>query len=100
MEVLMVSGLQLLLLFIGTILKKQNRHPYCYSPFAIWRPILFMSNNYNPRQALEEMHHYYNVVKAVNGTFIMIWHNHFLGTDRLYAGWREMYEQFIDETAG
>ena len=60
----------------------------------------FYEQQYNPRQALEEMRHYYKVVKAVNGTFIMIWHNHFLGTDRLYAGWREMYEQFIDETAG
>ena len=48
-------------------------------------------------QALEEMRQYYTVVKAVNGYFIMIWHNPFLGTDKLYAGWRDIYEQFIKE---
>ncbi|MDP4263658.1 MAG: polysaccharide deacetylase family protein [Bacteroidota bacterium] len=48
-------------------------------------------------QTLEEMRRYYNIVKSVNGYFIMLWHNSFLGTDRLYAGWRDIYEQFIRE---
>jgi hypothetical protein len=51
--------------------------------------------HYTPAHALEEMMHYYKVCKNVHGTFSCIWHNHTLGTDKLYAGWREAYEQFI-----
>ena len=39
-------------------------------------------------------------VKAVNGTLISIWHNTFLGTDKKFKGWREIYEQFFNEVAG
>ena len=46
-------------------------------------------------EALEEMLHYYNACKAVNGTFISLWHNQFLGTDPLYKGWKEIYETFL-----
>ena len=41
------------------------------------------------------MIHYYNEVKAVNGTLITLWHNTFLGTDTLFNGWRDVYEKFI-----
>ncbi len=80
-------------------LERAEQTPLLLFPFCYMEANSFYEQHYNPRQALEELYHYYKVVKAVNGTFIMIWHNHFLGTDRLYAGWREMYEQFIDETA-
>ena len=46
-------------------------------------------------QAYEELMHYYNVCKAVNGTLITIWHNNFLGTANEFRGWREMYSTFI-----
>lgn len=26
---------------------------------------------------------------------ITIWHNTFLGTDKMFEGWREVYEKFI-----
>jgi hypothetical protein len=29
---------------------------------------------------------------------ITIWHNTFLGTDKLFAGWQNIYEEFIKET--
>ena len=28
---------------------------------------------------------------------ITIWHNNFLGTDRSFAGWKEVYEIFLKE---
>ncbi len=59
----------------------------------------FYEQKYSAQQALEEMKHYYNEVKSVNGTFIMIWHNSFLGTDREFAGWREVYEEFLKEVS-
>ncbi len=58
----------------------------------------FYEQKFSAKQALDEMRHYYKVVKSVNGMFIMIWHNHFLGTDILFKGWKEVYEQFIFET--
>jgi len=81
-------------------LEKAEQTPLMLFPFCYMEANSFYEQHYSPSQALEELYHYYKVVKAVNGTFIMIWHNHFLGTDRLYTGWREVYEQFVDETAG
>ncbi len=67
-------------------------HPFCYMDANS-----FYEQHYSPQQAYEEMMQYYNAVKAVNGTMISIWHNNFLGTDELYAGWKEVYEKFIRE---
>lgn len=66
-------------------------------PFCFMDANSFFEQKYSPQQALEEMRHYYKEVKAVNGTLITLWHNTFLGTDKLFEGWREVYEQFIKE---
>ena len=79
-------------------LEKEKQTALMLFPFCFMEANSFYEQKYSAQQALEEMRHYYKVVKSVNGTFIMIWHNHFLGTDKLYAGWREVYEQFIKET--
>jgi hypothetical protein len=31
---------------------------------------------------------------------ITIWHNNFLGTDREFMGWRDVYEIFLEEVLG
>ncbi|MET0462329.1 MAG: polysaccharide deacetylase family protein [Chitinophagaceae bacterium] len=64
-------------------------------PFCFMDANSFYEQHDPPERALEEMKHYDKVVKEVNGTFIMIWHNSFLGTDELYAGWKEVYEKFV-----
>jgi len=51
--------------------------------------------HFTPAQALIDIMHYYRECKNINGTFIGIWHNHTLGTDKLTAGLRKIYEQFI-----
>lgn len=66
-------------------------------PFCYMEANSFFEQKYTAVQALEEMRHYYREVKKVNGTFISIWHNTFLGTGELFTGWREVYEQFIKE---
>lgn len=65
-------------------------YPFCYMDANS-----FYEQHYSPQQAYEEMKHYYHTVKSVNGTMVSIWHNNFLGTDTLYAGWKEAYEKFI-----
>ena len=62
-------------------------HPFCYMDANS-----YYEQHYTPEQALAEMKHYNEIVKQVNGEFITIWHNHFLGTDKMFAGWKEVYE--------
>ena len=80
-------------------LEKEKQTELLLFPFCYMDANSFYEQKYTAQQALEEMRQYYKTVKSVNGTFIMIWHNHFLGTDPLYAGWKEIYEQFIGETS-
>ncbi|MEO7923688.1 MAG: polysaccharide deacetylase family protein [Chitinophagaceae bacterium] len=68
-------------------------------PFCYMDANSFFEQKFSPLEALEEMRHYYKVVKKVNGTFISIWHNTFLGTDGLFAGWKDIYERFIQESS-
>jgi hypothetical protein len=67
-------------------------YPYCFMDANS-----FFEQKQSPAETLIEMRYYYKTVKAVNGILIMIWHNTFLGTDELFAGWREIYKQFIEE---
>lgn len=68
-------------------------------------PFCFMdANSYYEQQqtcedALHEISYYYKVTKKVNGLLIMIWHNHFLGTDKMFTGWREAYRTTIERIA-
>lgn len=68
-------------------------------PFCYMEANSFYEQKYSAQQALDEMRHYYNEVKSVSGTLIMIWHNSFLGTDQSFAGWKEIYQAFIKEVS-
>ena len=68
-------------------------------PFCYMEANSFFEQKFSSEQALEEMRYYYQQIKKVNGTFISIWHNTFLGTDERFKGWREIYKQFIDEVS-
>jgi hypothetical protein len=78
-------------------LEKEEQTQLMLFPFCYMEANSFYEQKYSAQQALEEMRQYYKTVKSVNGYFIMIWHNSFLGTDKLYAGWRDVYEQFVKE---
>jgi hypothetical protein len=80
-------------------LEKEEQTQLLLFPFCYMEANSFFEQKYSSQQALEEMRQYYNAVKSVNGYFIMIWHNSFLGTDDDYAGWKEVYEQFIKEVS-
>lgn len=66
-------------------------------PFCFMEANSFYEQKFNTAQALEEMRHYYKIIKEVDGTLVTIWHNTFLGTDKKFKGWREVYEQFLCE---
>ncbi len=72
---------------------KLRLHPFCFMDANS-----FHEQKQSASQALEALLYYYHVCKSVNGTCISIFHNNFLGTDPMFAGWREMYLQFISQT--
>lgn len=80
-------------------LEKEQTSPLMIYPFCYMEANSFFEQKMNPLQALDEMYNYYNEVKKVNGTLITIWHNSFLGTDKLFGGWKEIYAQFMSEVA-
>ena len=69
-------------------------------PFCFMDTNSFYEQKIDVSAAYEEMLSYYEVCKNVNGELITIWHNHILGTDKLYKGWGDMYKKFIETIAG
>ena len=70
-------------------------HPFCFMDANAYYELRL-----SPEQASDQLITFYNSVKEVNGLMITLWHNNFLGTDRSFAGWREIYEIFLRETIG
>jgi hypothetical protein len=64
-------------------------------PFCFMDANSFYEQKFTAAQAYDEMLHYYKICKEVNSTLITIWHNNFLGGDKVFADWREVYEKFI-----
>ncbi|MFZ4769305.1 MAG: polysaccharide deacetylase family protein [Ferruginibacter sp.] len=67
-------------------------HPFCFMDANS-----FYEQKQNAAESFSELMYYYEICKKVNGNFISIFHNNFLGTDKLYKGWREIYVKFISQ---
>lgn len=65
-------------------------HPFCFMDANA-----FYEENKSAGEAMQEMVAYYERIRAVNGTMVMVWHNSFLGIDPQFEGWREAYGQFV-----
>lgn len=76
-------------------LEREERTSLLLHPFCFMDANACFEQQLSPRQAFDELVRYYNSVKAVGGYMGIIWHNTFLGTDPLFTGWREAYEEFI-----
>lgn len=76
-------------------LKNEEKTSLRIHPFCFMDANSYYEQKSSPDEALNELMHYYNVIKSVNGTFVTIWHNSFLGTDEEFTGWKEIYHQFV-----
>jgi len=76
-------------------LEKEEATGFTVYPFCFMEANSYYEQHYSLRQATDELQHYYNITRQVNGVLITIFHNHLLGNDRLFMGWKEMYEGFI-----
>jgi hypothetical protein len=77
-------------------LQKEETTNLTVFPFCYMEANSFYEQQYSPEEALQEMKDYYRVTKQANGLFITIWHNHFLGSDKMFKGWREVYRTMIE----
>ena len=80
-------------------LENERQTDLLLHPFCFMEANSFFEQKHLPQRAYEEMMHYYNAVKDVNGTLITIWHNNFLGTYPLFSGWRDVYEEFVQQVS-
>ncbi|MDQ6814590.1 MAG: polysaccharide deacetylase family protein, partial [Bacteroidota bacterium] len=79
--------------------QKEEKTNLTIFPFCYMDANSYYEQHYNCEKALEEMVYYYNATKQVNGLLITIWHNHFLGTDKMFRGWTESYRAMIARVA-
>lgn len=78
-------------------LEKEEKTNLLLHPFCFMDANSFYEQKFSAEQTAEELKNYYDTVRSVNGTLITIWHNSFLGTEKKFKGWKEIYEQFISE---
>ena len=76
-------------------LEKEEQTNLRIHPFCFMEANSFYEQKYSAPEAFDEMMHYYSQCKAAGGILITIWHNNFLGTGKMFEGWREIYKGFI-----
>lgn len=76
-------------------LKNEEKTGLLIHPFCFMDANSYYEQKLSPETAFEELMQYYTIVKSVKGTMITIWHNNFLGTAEEFAGWREVYQNFL-----
>jgi hypothetical protein len=78
-------------------LEKEESTKLLLHPFCFMEANSYYEQKHSLQQTNEELKHYYNIVKSVNGILITIWHNSFLGTDKRFTGWKEAYKEFVKD---
>jgi hypothetical protein len=77
-------------------LKREEQTHLLVHPFCFMDANAYYEQKLNTGEALQELMHYYQAVKDVNGTLTTIWHNNFLGTASEFQGWREVYLEYVE----
>lgn len=68
-------------------------------PFTIMEATLKYYNNLKPEDIISHVMPLVEEVKAVNGTFISIWHNDSLSSTKFWNGWQNIYEEILKISA-
>ena len=76
-------------------LEKEETTDLRIHPFCFMEANSYYEQKLTPLAAFEELMHYYNICKQSSGSLITIWHNHMLGSGKLYKGWGDTYEKFL-----
>jgi hypothetical protein len=81
-------------------LKKESVTNLTLYPFCYMEANSHFEQHFTLEQATEELESYHTITREVNGLFITIMHNHLLGDNVLFNGWKEMYENFLQKHFG
>jgi uncharacterized protein (UPF0332 family) len=65
-------------------------------PFAVMEGTLKYAMKVSPEDALSKIKPLIDEVKAVNGTFMSLWHNDTLNNKKSWIGWQEVYEKMVE----
>lgn len=78
-------------------LKKEQTTSLRLFPFCFMDTNSFYEQSQDASISFTEIMHYKNECQKVNGLFVSIFHNNFLGTDKRFSGWAAMYADFISQ---
>ena len=67
-------------------------HPFCFMDANC-----FYEQKLSIAESADELRKYFQICKTVGGAFISIFHNDFLGTEKKFLGWKEMYIDFLSK---
>lgn len=67
-------------------------HPFCWMDANA-----YYEQGLTPAQAFAELQGYHNVLKKTGGSLSTITHNNFLSEEPGFAGWKNVYEIFLEE---
>ncbi len=73
----------------------ERETPLRIHPFAVMDGTLRDYMNLTPADALIVIRNLIKEVRAVNGTFISLWHNESLSDQLRWKGWRKLYEDML-----
>jgi len=78
-------------------LKEEKTTSLRLYPFCFMDANSFYEQYQDAKTTSIELLHYKTECQKVNGLFISIFHNNFLGTDKQFSGWAAMYAEFISQ---
>jgi hypothetical protein len=64
-------------------------------PFAVMDATLKYYMKVSPEEAMNHIQPLIDEVRKVNGDFISLWHNESLSENKIWAGWRKVYEDLV-----
>jgi hypothetical protein len=67
-------------------------HPFCFMDANC-----FYEQKLTVEESFIELMNFYQVCQEAHAPLVTIFHNNFLGTGKMYEGWRELYFQFISQ---
>ena len=76
-------------------LKSEKETELTIHPFCFMDANAYYEQKMSPYEALQQLQNFYKDIEEVKGTMITIFHNNFLGTDKAFEGWKEMYTEFV-----
>ncbi|HOM91514.1 MAG TPA: polysaccharide deacetylase family protein, partial [Bacteroidia bacterium] len=76
-------------------LDQEVQTPLLIHPFAVMDATFRYYLKVNPEQVIDLIKPLIEEVKAVNGTFISLWHNESLSENHIWKGYRDIYEELL-----